>query len=229
MTHLYFVTGTDTGVGKSVVSSCLVAALHARGVRVKGLKPFETGCWHENGHLVGEDSLLLAQASQSSPLENGLYRFEPAVGPRIAAQQAGVTLELPRVLAWIRAQVEGQEVVIVEGVGGLMVPLAGQETVLDLIKALRPDGVLLVSTNRLGVLSQVLTAHYALKHEGLPLAGVVLTPGPEPDGLAERTNRQELADFVSPVLSCPRVRLPADLSERAQVGEGLVAGLGWGH
>lgn len=235
MPRTYVVTGTDTGVGKSVVSSCLVAALHARGVQVKGLKPFETGCWRdEGGQWVGEDSLLLAQASESSPHDNGLYRFEPAVGPRIAAKQAGVSLDLNRVVNWIRSEAERQEVLLVEGVGGLMVPLTAHETVLDLIQALKPDGVVLVSTNRLGVLSQVLTAHYVLRHAGLPLAGVILTPGPDPEGLAEQTNEAELREMLSPVLVCPRVRMPADtrsrvdMQERALVGRALVEGLGWG-
>lgn len=224
MAKLYVVTGTDTGVGKTVVTSSLLAALQARARahghagRHVGLKPFETGCWRQDDQWVGEDGVLHARYSSDSSFPNGVYRFEPPVGPTVAARQAGVVLTLEPVLALVERARQQFEQVLVEGVGGLMVPLNDHETVLDLIRRLRPDGVLLVSTNRLGMLSQVLSAHYILRAEGLPLLGVVLTPGPEPESLAAQTNVEELRRYVSPVICCPRVEGEA---ARASAGEVL--------
>lgn len=230
MSKLYVVTGTDTGVGKTVVTCSLLAALQARALAEGragshvGLKPFETGCWQEAGQWVGEDSRLHALYSSDPSFPNGVYRFEPPVGPTVAARQAGVQLELAPVLALASRARAQFEWVLVEGVGGLMVPLNAHETVLDLIRALRPDGVLLVSTNRLGVLSQVLSAQYILRVERLPLLGVILTPGPEPEGLAAQTNLEELRRYVSPVVLCPSIQAA---SERASAGEVLLQSLRW--
>lgn len=229
MPSVYFITGTDTGVGKTIVTSCLVAALRARGQNALALKPFETGCWQDPtrdaGHLTGEDSQMLARASGDPTRDVGYYRFIPPLGPSVAARLAGTRIELPPVLEWIQAQARAVDVLLVEGVGGMMVPLQGRQTVLDFMHQLKPTGIILVSVNRLGVLSQVLTAVKVLEIQKLPLASVVLNPGPDPAGLAEQNNVQELEQFISPVVLCPQVDSDA-LNHRAWCGEILLKRLG---
>jgi len=218
MGDIYFVTGVDTGVGKTVVSCALVAALLSEGVSTTGLKPIESGCQLTPDGLKGEDIARLAKISRVTPEACGLIRLELPLAPSTAARLAGhPPIDLDRIVEWVALQAERHQCVVVEGVGGVMVPLNQSETVLDLIVRLQPSGVFLVAGNRLGVLSQTLSATYLLKERGLPLGSTVLNQAGAASGLAEETNLDELARWVSPVVSFPTVDVE---DEAALVTEG---------
>jgi dethiobiotin synthetase len=196
-----FVTGTDTGVGKTVLAAAIIAALRARGVVVKPLKPVITGLDEPSDPDWPHDHELLARAAGCAPEDVAPVRYGPPVSPHLAAQLAGVTLALAR----IREAVRGPGVLVVEGVGGLLVPLAdgygvrelAQDVGLPLVIAARPG---------LGTINHTLLTLAAARSAGLQVAGVVLTPWPDRPGEIERSNRDTIARLGAvAVAALPRI------------------------
>lgn len=192
-----FVTGTDTGVGKTFTTCGLISALSGLGKRIGVLKPAETGCRIQNGVLYPEDATQLAAfAGTTVPLELVCpYRFSPPLAPSVAAAQAGVTIDpahIVRVFHQIAAQ---HELTFVEGAGGLLVPIVDRYTFADLAHDLALP-VLVVVGSKLGALNHtLLTLHYA-QSLGLPLLGYIINhPYPEVDE-ATRTNAQALLELT---------------------------------
>ena len=170
----YFVTGTDTGVGKTFVSSMLVRQFARRGLRSVGMKPVASGCERVDGRLVSEDAAQLLAASnvELSIDDINPYAFEPAIAPHIAAQQAGMRIDLDHiqtVFERLQAQVD---VVIVEGAGGFYVPLGEQHDMADLAVKLGLPVILVVGM-RLGCINHALLTAEAIRQRGLTLAGWV--------------------------------------------------------
>jgi dethiobiotin synthetase len=196
------VTGTDTGVGKTVVAAGLVLALRERGIKVVGFKPAETGV----GDAKPADSELLAQASGiREPAAQPLLRLAEPLAPAVAAERAGVGLDpsnLRQRLAQLRA--DGYTVVV-EGAGGLLVPLAWGHTAADLAVEEGLE-VVLVARAGLGTLNHVLLTVEALRRRDVPLRGVVLNGRGEAPDLAEATNPGALARLLPGVrvVSLPR-------------------------
>jgi dethiobiotin synthetase len=196
-----FVTGTDTGVGKTRIASQLAARWTAEGRRVAVLKSVATGAVWKDGRLLGEDTECLASAvGGEPPLERVTpLVFEPPLAPSVAARVGGEPLTFDRVGAevrealawWVRER--GVEVAVVEGVGGLLCPLAEGATVADLAVWLDYP-LLIVARNALGVLNHTLLTVEAALIRSLRVAGVVLNrcePGEPSD--AVRTNAEELS------------------------------------
>ncbi|QGX40505.1 dethiobiotin synthase [Permianibacter aggregans] len=181
MSKTIFITGTDTGVGKTHVSCALIRALQNAGRSVLAVKPVASGAEPIDGELKNEDALALQQALQSSvpyPLLNP-FVFAPAIAPHIAARQAGVELSVARIaesLSWLRES--DAEVVIIEGAGGWLVPLNERETFADLAASVG-DGVVLVVGMRLGCINHALLSVSAIAQSGLPLLGWVAN-NPQP-------------------------------------------------
>lgn len=170
----FFVTGTDTGVGKTLVSAALLQLYAEQGLRAVGMKPVAAGCERKGGLLLNEDvELLCAAANVDAPRQLvNPYAFEPAIAPHIAAQQAGCSIEIARVIECYEQLARDSDVVVVEGVGGFMVPLNAKETLADL--ALRMQlPVILVVGMRLGCLNHALLTAEAIQSRGLELAGWV--------------------------------------------------------
>lgn len=170
----YFVTGTDTGIGKTTVSCALLRAFAAQGNSVVGMKPVASGCRREAGQLVSEDvEQLQATSSVSAPLELvNPYAFEPPIAPHIAAEQAGVQIDLARIDAAFKKLQTQADIVVVEGVGGFCVPLNQREDTADMAVMLGLPVILVVGI-RLGCLSHALLATEAIARRGLVLAGWV--------------------------------------------------------
>ena len=167
----YFVTGTDTHVGKTLISCALLHGFAAQGKRVVGMKPVAAGC---NADGQNEDVMQLRAASNMEvghELTNP-YGFLPAIAPHLAAQQAGINIELPHILEAYQKLAAQADVVIVEGVGGLCVPLNTQLDSADMLKALGLPVILVVGI-RLGCLNHTLLTVEALNARGLSLAGWV--------------------------------------------------------
>jgi dethiobiotin synthetase len=183
-----FVTGTDTGVGKSVVAAAICAALAARGEPVAAFKPAVTGLDEQPGEWL-HDHVLLARAAggRQAPEEVAPYRFGPAVSPHYAAELAGQTIEPARILAAARRH----ELLICEGVGGLMVPITPGYLVRDLAVDLGLPVVIAARTG-LGTINHTLLTIEAARAAGLSVNGVVMTPWPSNPEPIEHSNRHTI-------------------------------------
>lgn len=185
-----FVTGTDTGAGKTVVAAAIAAALHARGERVAVWKPVVTGLDEPAGDWP-HDHELLARAVGADPGDVTTATFGPAVSPHLAAELAGTMLHLRALLGAARAAGATADVFVAEGVGGLLVPF-GDFTVRDLAVAL---GLPLVIAARpgLGTINHALLTIESARAAGLDVRAVVLTPWPDEPSVMERSNRATIA------------------------------------
>jgi adenosylmethionine-8-amino-7-oxononanoate aminotransferase len=169
--QLLGVVGTDTGAGKTVVSAALVAALRARGMRVAGLKPVATGV--EPGD-AGEDATLLARASGGEPRDTLLASFRLPRSPLAAARAEQRAIDLDALLQAIRERAAGLDLLVVEGVGGLLVPLTERATVRDLMRRLDAP-VVIAARAGLGTIGHCALTVEAARAGGLDICGVVLS------------------------------------------------------
>jgi dethiobiotin synthetase len=173
MSRGFFVTGTDTGVGKTLASTCLVHALRARGLQVAGMKPVASGCERTPGGWRNEDALAL-QAASSAPVPDyagvNPVALPAATAPQLAAGRAGGDVALPPLLAAFRALSAGRDALVVEGVGGWLAPLADGLEQSALARALGLPVVIVVGL-RLGCLNHARLTERAVRAEGLPVAG----------------------------------------------------------
>ncbi len=169
-----FVTGTDTGVGKTLVSAGLLHMLAARHLRVVGMKPVAAGTQRVDGVDANDDVLALRAASSCRVppgLDNPVLLPDP-VSPHIAAQRAGVRIDIDHLVACYRQLAQQADAVVVEGAGGFHVPLSATVTGADLAQALGLPVVLVVGL-RLGCLNHALLTADAIRARGLTLAGWV--------------------------------------------------------
>lgn len=167
----YFVTGTDTGVGKTRVAVALIRALRARGLRVAGMKPVAAGA--EPGAPNEDVVALCAAGNVAAPLEDtNPYAFDAAIAPHIAAAAAGVRIDLERIAAACARLAARADAVVVEGAGGWRVPLDGETDMADLAARLGLPVVLVVGL-RLGCLNHARLTAEAVRARGVPWAGWV--------------------------------------------------------
>jgi dethiobiotin synthetase len=188
-----FVTGTDTGIGKTLASCTLLHALRARGLRAVGMKPLASGCEATPDGLRNEDALALQAASDPRPAYDDVNPFAlPApLAPEIAAREAGIAVELaPMLTAHARLAAQA-DAVVVEGVGGWAAPLAPALMQADLVHALDVPVVLVVGL-RLGCLNHAILSARAIEADGCRLAGWIGT-GVDPAMLRIDENRELLA------------------------------------
>jgi dethiobiotin synthetase len=206
-----FVTGTDTAAGKTIVAAALCAAIAAAGTRVAAFKPVVTGTEEPAGEWP-PDHELLAAVTGARPQDVTTQTFLPAVSPHLAAQLAGAEISLDTLVAAAARAAAAADVVVVEGVGGLLVPLNGEHDVRDLASAL---GFPLVIAARpgLGTINHTLLTLEAARRAALDVLAVVLTPWPGEPGVMQRSNRDTIADRGRvEVATLRRVRDVADLA-----------------
>jgi dethiobiotin synthetase len=170
----YFITGTDTGVGKSLIAASLIHGFAAAGRRVVGMKPVAAGAEFTEGEWLNEDvSQLRMAANVDAPLVSvNPYAFAPPIAPHIAACQAGVVVCLDKIKTAFAELAELADLVVVEGAGGFLVPLNDRQDMGDLAVALDLPVVLVVGM-RLGCINHALLTVAAIEAKGLPLAGWV--------------------------------------------------------
>jgi dethiobiotin synthetase len=234
-TRRIVVVGTGTAVGKTHVACALIRAWGERGVRAVGLKPVETGVSPGGSGSEGSsDQERLCSASavfhvkRSIPPEfhvkQSLYAFPQAVSPHLAARTAGLRIDLGSIRHWVAEQ--NAPIVVVETAGGLFSPLGPGLTNLDLAKALRPNVLVLVAADRLGVLHDVTAALGLASARGCNVDATVLCAS-QPADLSTGTNAAELArlDLVHPLSSFPRAsdEHPTSLAAADRVILGLPA------
>ncbi len=174
MKKAYFVAGTDTGVGKTMVSSALLHAYAQQGLKSAGMKPVAAGCNEIDGRLVSEDvAMLLAAGNARTAFEtHNPYAFAPPIAPHIAAAAEKVVIR-PRVIHDAFRNLSAMaDVVIVEGVGGFRVPLSEQFDTADLAQLLNLPVILVVGM-RLGCINHTLLTTESIQARGLELAGWV--------------------------------------------------------
>jgi len=172
--HGFFIAGTDTHIGKTLVAAALLHAYADLGYRVLGMKPVAAGAELIDGVWVNEDVALLRAAGnvQVAPELLNPYLFREAIAPHIAAEHKGVRIEIPRIRAAYDALAAQADVVLVEGVGGLLVPLSEHKDAADLAVALGLPMILVVGM-RLGCINHALLTVAAIAARGLKLAGWV--------------------------------------------------------
>lgn len=175
MSAAYFITGTDTEIGKTTIAAGLLHAARRAGKSTAAAKPVASGCQLTADGLRNDDALaLLAQCSVSLRYDEvNPWAFAPAIAPHLAARDAGVPLEVPALSAAVRVVLDkGADFTAVEGAGGWRVPLTGTANLSDLARALQLPVILVVGV-RLGCINHAVLTAEAILADGLPLAGWV--------------------------------------------------------
>lgn len=212
-----FVTGTDTGAGKTVVAAAIAASLHVRGERVAVWKPVLTGL-DEPAGAWPPDHELLASAVDGDPREVTSATFGPAVSPHLAAELAERMLDLDVLVAAAHAAGAEADVLVAEGVGGLLVPF-GDFDVRDLAVALGLPLVVAARPN-LGTINHALLTIEAARAAGLDVRAVVLTPWPQQPSVMERSNRATIERLGAVEVATLATTTPA-VGELARAGSAL--------
>ena len=203
-----FITGTDTGVGKTVVAAAIVAALRRREVPVRPLKPLITGLDEPPDPVWPPDHELLGRAGGRESGEVMLIGYGPPVSPHLAAEQSGEPVRPGELERRIRTAPNDDEVLVVEGVGGLLVPIAPGYDVGALAAALVLP-LIVVARPGLGTINHALLTLEAARSRGLHVAGVVLTPWPSDPDAIERSNLATVARLGGVAVSVlPRLEAP---------------------
>jgi dethiobiotin synthetase len=216
-----FITGTDTGVGKTVLSAALAAALAAAGEPVRAYKPVVTGVGAGLDDLAGQwpqDHELLAEMAGMAPEEVAPLRYGPAVSPHLAASMADERIDPARLIDTARAQAR-QGTLIVEGVGGLLVPLTEDFAVRDLAVELGLP-LLIAARPGLGTINHTLLTLQAARAAGLQVQAVVLTPWPREPSAVEHSNRDTIAR-IGAIEVAGLAPVSADRNELARAGAQL--------
>jgi dethiobiotin synthetase len=200
-----FVTGTGTEVGKTVVASAIAHAAHAAGDRVAVFKPAVSGLddhplrpevWESAAGLPDHALLRLAAGSSQGDEQIAPYRYGPAVSPHLAAEMAGERIDPDRLRGAALAATEDADLMVCEGVGGFLVPLATEYLVRDLARDLGLP-VVVVASPALGTINHTLLTIQAVRAAGLNLAAVVLTPWPSAPSVMEQSNLDTIARLGS--------------------------------
>ena len=193
----WFVTGTDTEIGKTYVASALISLLVADGYRVAGMKPVASGCEKTESGLRNDDALRLIAASNVNLPYDVVNPccFEPAIAPHIAAREAGQVIDIDRISKL--AQSIEADYLVIEGVGGWCVPL-GETSMLTELATATADEVIVVVGMRLGCINHALLTAAQIQRDGMPLKGWIANHV-DPDMLAKSENLATL----QALMPCP--------------------------
>jgi dethiobiotin synthetase len=196
----FFVTGTDTGVGKTIITAALILAVSRLGFKTGGMKPVETGCLQEGNALVPSDGMFIktvARMEENIDLVSPC-RFLNPLAPLAASEREGVSVDLEKIRKAYDTLSEKYDAIIIEGIGGLLVPITRDYFVSNLARELGFP-IIVVSKPGLGTINHtMLTVNYAVK-EGIIVAGIIINYNHPPDGtLADSTN-PDIIKKISPV------------------------------
>jgi dethiobiotin synthetase len=189
-----FITGTDTGVGKTFFACQLAALLRELGYRVGVMKPVETGCAEQQGKICPPDSILLKQASGSEFALDKIcpYQLREPLAPSVAAERQGISINVDRLMDIYNEISSSHDFTLVEGAGGLMVPLLPSYTYADFARVLRIPAIV-VAANRLGAINHLLLTLEHARCKGVRVLGYVLNRLGSEASLATETNRETLS------------------------------------
>jgi dethiobiotin synthetase len=213
-----FVTGTGTGVGKTIVSAALLAAMRDTGQQVRAYKPVVTGLGESPGAWP-PDHELLALAAGMNPEEVAPLRFGPAVSPHLAGSLVNEPIDAVTMIERARATASASKILVVEGVGGLLVPLTDDFTVRDLAVELALP-LLIAASPGLGTINHTLLTIEAARAVGLSVAGVVLTPWPSEPSQMEQSNRATIKRLGGVEVATLEIANP-DIASLARAGNSV--------
>ncbi|MCH8055300.1 MAG: dethiobiotin synthase [Deltaproteobacteria bacterium] len=193
-----FITGTDTGVGKTLIACGLAALFRNFGYKVGVMKPAETGCADKDGKPFPQDAFYLKEASGcEEPLERICpYRLPEPLAPSMAAERAGVKINISYLQTLYDEISEKHDITLVEGAGGLLVPLLPHYTYADLAGLLKLP-LLVVAANRLGAINHLLLTLEHASCRGLPVLGYILNRLESAPSLATETNAEALLSLTA--------------------------------
>lgn len=196
MTQGYFITGTDTGVGKTWCSVALMHYFKKQGKSVVGMKPVASGASRINGRLINDDALLLQQHASKTFSYDVVnpFVFEMPVSPHIVAEKAGESIDFERIIDKLAVLQKSCEIVIIEGVGGWLVPLGPKLGIADLAMRLGFPVILVVAI-RLGCINHARLTFSALQADGVLCSGWIANCT-ETDMLAKEENIQTISSFI---------------------------------
>jgi len=196
-----FITGTDTGVGKTIVAAALVRALKTRGLDIGVMKPVESGCPRAGKNdLIPEDALLLKAAAGSTDSLDLInpYAFEQPLAPALAAEISGVKIREEKIISSYSTLAQNHELIVVEGAGGLLAPLTKDMRNLDLACALNIP-VLIVAKNVLGVINHADLTVRVVKAAGAKIVGIILNHASYDRDTAIITNAASIKRWVNAI------------------------------
>jgi dethiobiotin synthetase len=201
MSNGIFITGTDTGVGKTIVAATLARILKLRGVNVGVMKPVTSGCVERNGELISEDAELLVWAAGIECTDDvAPYCLRQPIAPVEAAEYDGVKIDFKRIVDSYRRLAAQYDFVIVEGAGGLMVPLNGGLLIADLVKQLDLP-LLVVARPNLGTINHSVLTCFAAGQMDIEVKGVIVNRFPANPNLAEKGASHQIGSLCgAPVL-----------------------------
>lgn len=190
----FFVTATDTSIGKTIVSAALIRAMRYMGHKAAAMKPIETGCVKRDNILLPSDGIFLKNVSSMNEKINTITpcMYEKPLSPLAASEIEDKEVDLPRIMQAYKDLSGRYDVIIVEGIGGLSVPISRNYFVSDLVAEMALP-LIIVARPTLGTINHtLLTIHYAISKE-LAIAGVIINFSSEPENdIAEETNKKTL-------------------------------------
>lgn len=190
MARGFFITGTDTGVGKTVIAGAVINAMRLGGIHACGMKPIETGCSRVGDVLYPSDGMFLKKIARMEEAMTRItpYCFETPAAPLVASEIEGRTIEIRAIKEEFDLLLKTYGAVIVEGIGGILVPVKKDYFIIDLVRELSLP-LIVVSGPYLGALNHtLLTVNYALR-EGIRVSGIVINLSKPATGtIAEQTN-----------------------------------------
>jgi dethiobiotin synthetase len=202
----YFITGTDTGVGKTIVSAAILRTFIKKGLKVGAMKPIETGCLNKDGVLLPSDGMFLrdmAEMNDSLDIVTPV-KFETPVSPLVASRLEDMEIDLERVFKAFENLKKKYDYLIVEGLGGLMVPILKEQKkkaekvylVRDLIKNMELE-VIIVTRPTLGTINHTLLTVEALKSKKIPIKGFIINYSTKvKNDISEKTNPDILNELL---------------------------------
>jgi len=204
----YFVTATDTGVGKTYVTASLIKLYMSMGYKVKAVKPIETGCAKKGKNLIPEDASLYASLTGQSLDEVCPYKFATPVSPYTASKLEKIEIDIDKIKTHVDAVYEDliknyndRSMLFIEGAGGLIVPVTKNFMMIDFPLLINAP-VILVSRLSLGTINHTLLSIEALERRNIPIKGIILNNALGLNTIAEKTNESILKEFIKvPILS----------------------------
>jgi len=194
----FFITGTDTAVGKTVITGALIKGLRTRGIYAGGMKPIETGCTRVGDVLYPSDGMFLKKIARMDEAINHITPccFETPVSPLVASETEGGEVDIKMIKEELNLLFAAYQTVVVEGIGGVLVPIRKDYFVIDLIRELALP-LIIVASPSLGTLNHtLLTFKYAVQ-EGITVSGIIINFSKPADGtIAEQTNPALLQKLI---------------------------------
>lgn len=226
MKRSFFLTGTDTGVGKTEVACMLARAFRAAGLKTGVMKPVETGCPERDGRLLPMDALRLKEASGTDAELDLInpYRFAPPLAPQTASELSGITIDFNEIKSCFKKLSNTHDLMLVEGAGGLLTPVAGDKCMADLALDLGLPAVI-VTANRLGTINHTLLTLRCAESMGIKVAGIILNNTEPPGGDLSLAHNRAAIERLSPTPLLFEAQFSSKNEAPFLLEEGLVASL----